>query len=237
MAEPPSLPGMTPTGTWDFALHGIWIAPGGHWTFSTASTSSTTFAGGSGASPIRIPWHVVNYLTGSHDQIYNDPNNTNGFYLTQRFGGRLNGYALAKIRLAWALNATLAGTPMLFMGTEGHIDGFWNPWVGPGIDNRLDWLRIGDNLGAPMQRMVTDVNNLRWNHPALRSSAGQITHTDPINNVVAFKRWNNAGDVILVVVNAGNGQWDKHSVRRRPRRRFWLFGKKSSTPRLPCMAG
>jgi len=154
------------------------------------------------------PWHLVNYLTGSHDQIYNDPNNTNGFYLTQRFGGRLNGYALAKSRLAWALNATLAGTAMLFMGTEGHIDGFWNPWVGPGIDNRLDWLRVGDNLGTPMQRMVADVNNLRWNHPALRSPAGQITHTDPSNNVVAFKRWNNDGDVVLVVVNAGDGQWD-----------------------------
>ncbi len=154
------------------------------------------------------PWHLVNYLTGSHDQTYNDPNNTSGFYLTQRFGGRLNGFALAKSRLAWALNATLAGTPMLFMGTEGHIDGFWNPWVGWQIDNRLDWLRIGDNLGSPMQRMVGAVNNIRWNHPALRSPAGQITHTDRVNNVVAFKRWNNAGDVLLVVVNAGDGQWD-----------------------------
>ena len=153
------------------------------------------------------PWHLVSYLTGSHDQIYHDDQN-NGYYLTQRFGGRLNGYARAKSRLAWALNATLPGTPMLFMGTEGHIDGFWNPWVAPGYDNRLDWLRIGDDLGAPMQRMVADINNLRWNHPALRSPAGQITHTDPSNNVVAFKRWNNAGDVILVVVNAGDGQWD-----------------------------
>ena len=152
------------------------------------------------------PWHLVNYLTGSHDQIYNDPSN-GGLYLTQRFGGRENGFARAKSRLAWALNATLAGTPMLFMGTEGHIDGFWNPWVGPNTDNRLDWHRIGDALGAPMQRMVTDVNNLRWNHPALRSAAGQITHTDRSNHVVAFKRWDDAGDVILVVVNAGDGQW------------------------------
>lgn len=156
------------------------------------------------------PWHSVNYLTGSHDQIYNDPDNPNGFYLTQRFGGRLNGFARAKSRLAWALNATLAGTPMIFMGTEGHIDGSWNPFVGPGTDNRLDWLRIGDSLGAPMQRMVADVNNLRWNHPALRAPAGQMTHIDPSNNVVAFKRWTNAGDVILVVVNAGDGQWDNN---------------------------
>jgi 1,4-alpha-glucan branching enzyme len=156
-------------------------------------------------------WHRVNYLTGSHDQIYHDSSN-NGFYLTERFGGRQNGYARAKSRLAWALNATLPGAPMLFMGTEGHIDGYWNPWVGQNgvsqnTDNRLDWLRIGDDLGAPMQRMVTAINNLRWAHPALRSSAGQITHTDSTNNVVAFKRWNDTGDVLLAVVHAGDGQW------------------------------
>jgi 1,4-alpha-glucan branching enzyme len=153
------------------------------------------------------PWHLVSYLSGSHDQICHDDHNS-GYYLTQRFGGRLNGYARAKSRLAWALNATLPATPMLFMGTEGHIDGFWNPWVGPGYDNRLDWLRIGDDLGAPMQRMVADINNLRWNHPALRYPAGRITHTDPSNNAVTFKRWNNAGDVILIVVNAGDRQRD-----------------------------
>ncbi len=153
------------------------------------------------------PWHLVNYLTGSHDQIYNDANNS-GHYLAQRFGGRLNGYARAKCRLAWALNATIPGTPMLFMGTEGHIDGFWNPWVGAGQDNRLDWQRIGDDLGAPMQRMVTDVNTLRWSHPALRSAAGQITHTDFTNDIVAFKRWGDTGDVLLIVVNASDGQWD-----------------------------
>jgi 1,4-alpha-glucan branching enzyme len=153
------------------------------------------------------PWHLVNYMTGSHDQIYADPTDS-GCYFTQRFGGRLNGYARAKSRLAWALNATLPGTPMLFMGTEGHIDGFWNPWVGPGVDNRLDWLRIGDSIGAAMQRMVADANKLRWNHPALRSPGGLITHTDYANNVVAFKRWSNGGDVLLIVVNAGDGQWD-----------------------------
>ncbi|SNS41069.1 1,4-alpha-glucan branching enzyme [Granulicella rosea] len=157
------------------------------------------------------PWHLVQYLTGSHDQIYLDDKNPNGLYIAQRFGGRLNGYARAKSRLAWALNATLAGTPMLFMGTEGHIDGYWNPWVEGQIDHRLDWLRIGDDLGAPMQRMVADVNNLRWNHAALRSPAGQITHTDDTNNVVAFKRWNNAGDVLLIVVHAGDGQWSDTS--------------------------
>jgi 1,4-alpha-glucan branching enzyme len=151
------------------------------------------------------PWHSVCYMTGSHDQIYSG---NVGCYITQRYGGRTNGYARAKARLAWALNATLAATPMIFMGTEGHIDGDWNPAVTPGYDHRLDWWLIGDGLGAPMQQMVRDVNGLRWAHSALRSPAGFVTHTDDQNQVIAFKRYNLAGDVLLVVVNAGNGQWD-----------------------------
>ncbi len=151
-------------------------------------------------------WHLVSYLTGSHDQIYGGQGDT-GVYFTQRFGGRGNGWAQAKARLAWALNATLAATPMMFMGTEGHLDGFWDPVVGDNYDHRFDWQQIGDSIGAPMQQMVTDINQLRWAHPALRSPAGFVTHVDNQNQVVGFKRYNLDGDVLLVVVNAGNGQW------------------------------
>jgi 1,4-alpha-glucan branching enzyme len=152
------------------------------------------------------PWHQVGYLTGSHDQIYGGQGNT-GVYITQRFGGRTNGWARSKARLAWALNVTLAETPMMFMGTEGHIDGFWDPVVSANYDHRLDWSQVGDPLGAPMQQMVRDINQLRWAHDALRSPAGVVTHVDTQNQVVAFKRYDLAGDVLLVVVNAGDGQW------------------------------
>jgi 1,4-alpha-glucan branching enzyme len=155
-----------------------------------------------------FPWNRVNYLTGSHDDVFNNLGDHQGDYLAQRLGGRRNGYACAQSRLAWALTATIPGTPMLFMGTEGNLDGFWNPVVNATLgDNRLDWLRIGDSLGAPMQRMVSAINNLRWSHPALRSNSGQITHSDTTNNILAFKRWNNSGDVLLIVVNVSNGQW------------------------------
>ena len=150
----------------------------------------------------------MSYLTGCHDQIYGGQGDT-GVYFTQRFGGRGNGWACAAARLAWALNATLAGTPMMFMGTEGHFDGFWDPVVesAGAYDHRFDWQQVGDPIGAPMQQMVKDINQLRWNHEAFRSAAGFVTHTDGQNQVVAFKRYNLSGDVLLVVVNAGNGQW------------------------------
>src|SRR6185312_10291496 len=77
-------------------------------------------------------------------------------------------------------------------------------------DHRIDWLQIGDSLGSPMQQMVRDVNNLRWSHPALRSPAGNVVHRDFTNQVVAFKRYTLDGDLILVVVNAGDSQWNSN---------------------------
>jgi 1,4-alpha-glucan branching enzyme len=96
---------------------------------------------------------------------------------------------------------------MLFMGTEGHLDGSWNPVVGFWGDLRFDWSKVGDATGAPMQQMVRDTNNLRWAHDALRTANGFVTHNDTQNQVTAFKRYNANGDVLLVVVNAGNGVW------------------------------
>jgi 1,4-alpha-glucan branching enzyme len=185
------------------------------WDLSSCYTDATNMLSGSGPGVIvnnqRLfsdpdNWHHVMYLTGSHDQIYSGQGDS-GLYLSQRFGGRTNGWALAKARLAWSLNATLPPTPMLFMGTEGHIDGSWNPVVGPWGDLRLDWSKIGDPTGAPMQQLVRDVNGLRWAHDALRSPNGFITHNDPQNQVIAFKRYNLNGNVLLVVVNPGDGVW------------------------------
>jgi 1,4-alpha-glucan branching enzyme len=95
---------------------------------------------------------------------------------------------------------------MMFMGTEGHLDGYWDPSLNNG-DHRIDWLQIGDGLGAPMQRMVRDINGIRWVHAALRSPGGSVVHVDDQNQVAGFKRYDLNGDVVLVVVNASDSQW------------------------------
>ena len=61
-----------------------------------------------------------------------------------------------------------------------------------------------------MQQMVRDINNIRWSHPALRSPAGSVVHVDSQNQVVAFKRYNMDGDLLLIVVNAGDSQWSSN---------------------------
>jgi 1,4-alpha-glucan branching enzyme len=152
------------------------------------------------------PWCSVRYLAGSHDQIGTEYGRR---YIVDRYGGRTNGWALAKARMASALNVAIPGTPMLFMGTEGAQDGAWDPGDQYG-DRRVDWSRIGDPTGAPMQRLVMAINNLRWQHPALRSPAGNGVHSDYTGQVVAFKRYSNDGDLLLIVANASDNQWAFH---------------------------
>lgn len=169
-----------------------------------------------GYSPVRFP-------LGSHDQIYADyavqangqigtdkPDNR---YFVERVGGAMAGRddwtARAQARLGWALTVAMPGTPMLFMGTEVHHWGYWNPAADAYGDHRFNWALAADDSGTAMRNLVRDANRVRWENPALSSSQGPLfTHLDAPNRVLAFKRWDDGGNVVLTVVNLGAGQWD-----------------------------
>ena len=168
--------------------------------------------------PFPHSWNVVNYLTGSHDDVgdFNNGNAEEGIhnwdrrhrYLIDLLGGRHNEVARAKCRLAWALCVAMPGTPLNFMGSEcllasPHVAwGYWHDGVDQWGDHRFDWSIAGDALGIEMRRLVTAANQMRWQHPALRSDDFQIVHVDRTNNVVAFTR-QFYGDRLLVVANFG----------------------------------
>ena len=165
--------------------------------------------------PYRNHWNVVRYYLGSHDQIKDGKSGEEGDhrYPAEKLGGRHDWAARAKCRLGWALTVAAPGVPMMFMGCEGHHHGYW--WPTPDhnpahTDHRLDWSLMGDPVGAPMQALVRASNEVRWRHPALRSHALQITHQDHTNGVLAWKRWNQEGDVVLVVANFSDRQWQHH---------------------------
>src|SRR5947209_16082070 len=101
----------------------------------------------------------------------------------------------------------MPGTPMLFMGSEIHHYGYWCPDIDQYGDHRFDWAIADDAIGKPMRALVADANQIRRNHPALRSDSLLFTQMDYANDVLAFKRWNDQGDVILTVVNIGDQQF------------------------------
>jgi 1,4-alpha-glucan branching enzyme len=176
-------------------------------------------------------WSAIRYPLGSHDQIFNQwefdnstrtwhwdkqaaPDLRENRYFVELIGGALvgrqNWYALAQARMGWALNIAIPGTPMMFMGTEVHHYGYWNPALDPNGDHRFEWAIAGDSTGMAMRSLVADANNVRWNNPALRTDFGpDLPHYDDDNNVLAFLRWDDNGNVILTVVNLSDNQWDQ----------------------------
>ena len=157
-------------------------------------------------------WNIVRYYLGSHDQIRDSKSGqeTDHRYPVEVFGGRNTWTARAQCRMGWVLTVTVPGVAMMFMGCEGHMPGYW--WETPDAnplhsDHRFDWSKVGDPVGAPMGRLVRDANNLRWAHPALRSHSLDVCHQDRQNNIFAFRRWNDQGDVVLVVANFSDREW------------------------------
>jgi len=95
------------------------------------------------------------------------------------------------------------------MGSECHHYGYWNPENDPYGDHRFDWSIAGDSIGQPMRDMVRDVNAVRWNNPALRSDIPPLfSHFDVQNRVLAFKRFDDTDNVLLIVVNLSDNQWN-----------------------------
>jgi len=157
-------------------------------------------------------WNLIKYLLGSHDECGDMKDGSTGHrYFIELLGGRDDWHARSKARMAWALNVAVLGTPMMFMGNECSMRGYWHDSEDTHGDHRFDWSIAGDSVGMEMRRLVSDVNNARWAHPALRNRMLDIIHKDYLNNVLAFKRWNNEGDVVVVVVNAGDNSFTDRS--------------------------
>jgi 1,4-alpha-glucan branching enzyme len=171
-------------------------------------------------------WNLVKYTMGSHDDIGDENNgdaengltnwDTRHRYFVDQFGGREDWTARAKCRLAWALNVTMPGTPMLFMGSECHMAsplvswGYWDDGPDEHGDHRFNWAAVDDPFGTEMRRLVAACNALRWQHPALRADDLSIPHEDHDDQVLGFVRQLD-GEVILVVVNLGETTFGDHT--------------------------
>jgi 1,4-alpha-glucan branching enzyme len=172
-------------------------------------------------------WNLVKYTLGSHDDNGDQENGNaeNGRsnwdschrYFVELFGGRDNWHARAKSRLAWALNIAMPGIPLLFMGSEccmsaPHVPwGYWHDGDDMNGDHRFNWSIAGDGIGMAMRNLVTDSNAVRLSNNALRSETLQITHVDYTNKIVAFKRWDNSGNIILTIANLGDAGFENYS--------------------------
>ena len=132
--------------------------------------------------------HVVNYI-GSHDQ---DRILKQLADLSLTFGE----VAFRRVKLATALLLTSPGLPMLWMGQEF---GAANP---KSLDPQpIDWALLKNKDNKDLQAYTAGLVKLRRHTPALCNDAFEVMLKDTERHLFAYKRWNDAGGVVVVVAN------------------------------------
>ncbi len=130
----------------------------------------------------------------SHDEVV---------YGKRSIIGRMPGdewQQFANLRLLYSYMFTHPGTNLLFMGAEFGQHAEWN------FQESLDWYILEYDFHKGIKQVVTDLNGLYRNYPALYdrqfdiSGFEWITYDDHENSVIAYIRKGNREEDLLVTV-------------------------------------
>ena len=118
-------------------------------------------------------------------------------------------WAEARVRFVAAMTLLSAGTPMFFMGEEV---GAAKPYrYNDFLDNREDILAMATNSGEMLFAFYCALVRLSVQHGAFRSRNIEVPVTHDANRVVAFHRWDEADEFLVVgsLSNTpfGSGYW------------------------------
>jgi 1,4-alpha-glucan branching enzyme len=119
--------------------------------------------------------------------------------------------ARKRAMLAAGVLLTAPGVPMLFMGQEMLEDTKFVPAPAP-----LDWTKSTTN--APVRAFYKDMIRLRRDldgvSGGLRGTNITVTQVNdsPGNKVLVYRRWNKAGDDVMVVANFGAKKYTRYDV-------------------------
>jgi 1,4-alpha-glucan branching enzyme len=132
--------------------------------------------------------HVVNYL-GNHDhkRILRDIADT-----IHVFGEA----AFRRVKLAMGLLLTTPGLPMIWMGQEF---GAANP---KSLEPQpIDWALLANKDNKDLRDFTAKLIKFRREHPALWNDNFQVVLKDSSRKLFGYKRWNDAGGLVVVVAN------------------------------------
>jgi 1,4-alpha-glucan branching enzyme len=139
-------------------------------------------------------WSENYILPFSHDEVVHEKRSL----LNKMTGDKPQRMAMLKCLLAymWAY----PGKQLLFMGNEIAQEREWNH------DSSIDWDLLGDSEHTGIQHLVTDLNHIYRDTPALwdqdhvKEGFRWTTEPDARNNVISFFRTDAANDRHLVFV-------------------------------------
>lgn len=122
-------------------------------------------------------------------------------------------YARSRARFAMGVLLTAPGMPQLFMGQEFLEEKQWS-WDARS-QNLLDWpgLETGSDPAMVNQlRFTQDLIRLRWTQPALRGDNVNPFHVHDANRVIAYHRWLDSGQDVVVVATLAEATWYGYEV-------------------------
>ncbi|MEP7285844.1 MAG: alpha-amylase family glycosyl hydrolase [Chloroflexota bacterium] len=157
-------------------------------------------------------FNVVNYLDNhDHNRIMWD---------LGAIAKTFDGSAFRRAKLGAAILMTAPGVPMIWMGEEF---GFARPksmeW------ERLDWTLFDNEANADLMRYYSGLIKLRTSTAALQGESGyEAIYKNEERCILAYKRWDNNGGIVVVVVNVqgdyeggieipnwpGDGKWHEY---------------------------
>jgi len=105
--------------------------------------------------------------------------------------------AFRRIKLGASLLMTTLGMPMLWMGQEFGVSYPRDPMK----RQPLDWSYLNNERNADLHQFYRHLIHLRKDTSALNADTFEPIADMADRGVIAYKRWNDAGNIVLVVAN------------------------------------
>jgi 1,4-alpha-glucan branching enzyme len=122
-------------------------------------------------------------------------------------------YARSRSRVATSLLFTAPGIPMLFMGQEILEEKYWSDSPDFFADTLIGWGALETDAAMRDQmRLVRDLLALRRTRRGLTGDRVNAYHVHNTNRVLAFHRWTDQGDDIVVVATLSETTWGTYDL-------------------------
>lgn len=137
-------------------------------------------------------------------------------------------FAKSRTKLGQGLVFTAPGVPGILYGSEWLEDEDFGAGNDFG-DDRIDWSHKITYAG--IFEYYKDLIAIRKGNGALRANeARQVYHINDAGNVIAFQRWNGAGNVVVVVANFSNTDYTSY-ILGMPQAGAWYSLLNSEAPK------
>jgi 1,4-alpha-glucan branching enzyme len=118
-------------------------------------------------------------------------------------------WAEARTRVVAGVTLTAPGVPMFFMGEEV---GAWEPYrYDDFLSHRQDFPALRTGVGARLFHFYQDLIRVRGTRASMRSRNIDILYTHDADRVLAFRRWHE-NDECLVVVSLNNTSFNGYRI-------------------------